>query len=222
MTTNVASIPTRLSNKVAFFALKKNSQGERLKCSSTVFDSEEYSFLIKEIASMIPGTCLVFCPTYKIQKELFKKLGRFRESLFVSKEPESRDALKDVVKSIMGKKSSSVLLAVFRGKLSDGFNFPEGAVRGVLCIGVPYGSLNEPNVLLQVCAGQYTADAMKAVNQASGRLHRGRLNDFGVVVYLDARYSESECRDHLKISSGLKVMGEFAQLKFGISEFFSS
>jgi len=94
----------------------------------------------------------------------------------------------------------AVLCCVFRGRNSEGSNFPDEQARGIFLVGVPYANYGDPLVRAQMGyfnrrsrgMGQrwYTMDAFRAANQAIGRGIRGR-NDWCHYWLLDRRYAEN-------------------------------
>ena len=94
----------------------------------------------------------------------------------------------------------AVLCCVFRGRNSEGSNFPDRQARGIFLVGVPYANYGDPIVRAQIGyynrreqgLGQrwYTMDAYRAANQAIGRGIRGR-EDWCHYWLLDRRYAEN-------------------------------
>ena len=93
--------------------------------------------------------------------------------------------------------NGAVLCGVFRGRNSEGSNFPGDQARGIILVGVPYANYGDPLVQAQINyydrqgdgLGQrwYTMDAFKAANQALGRGIRG-IDDWCHYWLLDRRY----------------------------------
>jgi Rad3-related DNA helicase len=95
--------------------------------------------------------------------------------------------------------SGAVLCCVFRGRNSEGSNFPNEQARGIFLVGVPYANYGDPIVKAQINyynrrkrnLGQrwYTMDAFRASNQALGRGIRGK-EDWCHYWLLDKRYAQ--------------------------------
>ena len=98
----------------------------------------------------------------------------------------------------------AVLLAVYRGRMSEGVSFDDDFARGVVCIGIPFPNLTEERIAqkracndfwqsrgLSSVSGNawYESKALHAVAQALGRCIR-HPRDFGALVLLDSRWSE--------------------------------
>jgi Rad3-related DNA helicase len=91
----------------------------------------------------------------------------------------------------------AVLCCVFRGRNSEGSNFPGDQARGIFLVGVPYANYGDPLVKAQINYYDkqrrglgnkwYTMDAFRAANQSLGRGIRGR-DDWCHYWMLDRRY----------------------------------
>jgi len=125
-------------------------------------------------------------------------------------------------------RGGAAFFAVCRGKVSEGIDFPDRAGRAVILTGIPYAPKADAKVRLKrgfldekkanaergsdvsvdrdrgVDAGQLTGEAwysqtaMRAVNQALGRVIRHR-NDHGAVVLLDERFGYGNARNQLSV-----------------------
>jgi regulator of telomere elongation helicase 1 len=94
----------------------------------------------------------------------------------------------------------AVLCCVFRGRNSEGSNFPGGQAQAIILVGVPYANYGDPLVKAQIryynrLSGGlgnrwYTMDAYRAANQSMGRGVRGR-DDWCHYTLLDRRYAEN-------------------------------
>ena len=118
---------------------------------------------------------------------------------------EGRDALqnRDVVaryKRMAVAVGGAVLCCVFRGRNSEGSNFPCDQAQAIILVGVPYANYGDPLVRAQIryynrLSGGlgnrwYTMDAYRAANQSLGRGVRGR-DDWCHFLLLDRRYAEN-------------------------------
>ena len=93
----------------------------------------------------------------------------------------------------------AVLCCVFRGRNSEGSNFPGDQARGIVLVGVPYANYGDPLVKAQIRYYNrlsrglgnrwYTMDAYRAANQSLGRGIRGS-DDWCHYWLLDRRYEE--------------------------------
>jgi Fanconi anemia group J protein len=96
-----------------------------------------------------------------------------------------------------------LLLAVFRGKMSEGISFNDDNARAVICIGIPYPNSFDRNIRAKkayndeqrkfcnntnLLPGQewYSQQAYRAIAQALGRCIRHGA-DYGAVILMDSR-----------------------------------
>ena len=115
---------------------------------------------------------------------------------------EGRDARqnRDVVRTYkMGAVTpgGATLCCVFRGRNSEGSNFPGEQARGIFLIGIPYANYGDPLVKAQISYFDqekrglgnkwYTMDAFRASNQSLGRGIRGK-DDWCHYWLYDKRY----------------------------------
>lgn len=98
------------------------------------------------------------------------------------------------------------MIAVYRGKMSEGVDFKDDFCRAVFCCGIPYPSANDNRIFFKkrwnsdiqknenpsYLSGDawYRQQAYRALNQAIGRCIRHRL-DFGCIFLLDSRFSQN-------------------------------
>ena len=109
----------------------------------------------------------------------------------------------------------AVLLAVCRGKVSEGINFADDYARCIMLIGVPYPSTVDLCINLKrkyqddkiaACVKSnhgiingsdwYKLQAFRAINQALGRCIRHRL-DYGALILCDPRYHSPSTHQQL-------------------------
>jgi len=98
----------------------------------------------------------------------------------------------------------ALLLAVYRGRMSEGVSFDDDFARGVICVGIPFPNLTEERLVqkrafndyahkagLESATGDawYESKALHAVAQALGRCIR-HPRDYGCLVLLDSRWTE--------------------------------
>jgi Rad3-related DNA helicase len=94
----------------------------------------------------------------------------------------------------------AALCCVFRGRNSEGSNFPDDQARGIFLVGVPYANYGDPLVKAQMNYFDkqkkglgnkwYTMDAFRTANQSLGRGIRGK-DDWCQYWMLDRRYYEN-------------------------------
>ncbi|KAF1770595.1 hypothetical protein GCK72_002414 [Caenorhabditis remanei] len=138
--------------------------------------------------------------------------ARMEKSKRVVVEPRAKEELAAVrLKYTLGvsEPHGAALLAVCRGKVSEGIDFCDAESRAVIIVGIPYPPIHDERVVLkkkylddlmgrkdvthekQSSTDWYQMEAFRAVNQAIGRVLRHK-NDFGTVVLLDTRYATAK------------------------------
>lgn len=185
-----------------------------------------------------PGGTLLFVPSYALLARLRQRWIHTKRMLSMSTttgamqirndngrrnvhiyfEPKKSDDMKVMLEeyyddlSVPGSKAAMV--AVCRGKVSEGINFSDHYARTVMVLGIPFPSWGDLKVHLKMqyldmkfsqqhntsasegtsrenITGRvwYKQQALRAVNQAIGRCIRHQ-KDFGCIVLLDPRFAE--------------------------------
>ncbi len=163
--------------------------------------------LISDICDISPGGVLSFYSSYA-----FKTLASsgvkpgdkvtFRESKGV----DTKAVIAEFKKVA---KSGAILHAVLRGIVSEGLGFADDEARVAIVLGIPYANLANDHITLKreymdknferiglSGFNWYRQDAMRAINQAVGRIIRHK-NDYGAVVLVDERFCQREIYDEL-------------------------
>ncbi|KAM9852814.1 Fanconi anemia group J protein [Aulostomus maculatus] len=100
-----------------------------------------------------------------------------------------------------GERDGALLIAVCRGKVSEGLDFADDYARAVVTVGIPFPNFKDLQVELKMkyndqhCRTRgllpghrwYEIQAYRALNQALGRCIRHR-NDWGALILVDDRY----------------------------------
>lgn len=139
----------------------------------------------------------------------------------------------------------AILLAVCRGKLSEGVDFADSACRGVVITGLPLPPTFDAKVELKrsflderrrlaaarggnaltrgMLSGEewYQQQAMRAINQAVGRVIR-HIDDYGVILLCEARFSSRKWVDGLSgwLRPYVKQFSSFGQGYQPLQRFF--
>ena len=105
----------------------------------------------------------------------------------------------------------AVMVAVCRGKASEGIDFADRMSRLVLLVGIPYAAIQDTlvkqkmiwNDFVHKSEGGYLAgrmwyelQAFRALNQAAGRCIRNQF-DFGAILFVDSRFAGYDLRTNL-------------------------
>ncbi|CAM9453258.1 unnamed protein product [Scytosiphon promiscuus] len=177
-------------------------------------------------ARVVPGGILVFFPSYGLMDKMHDRwkvtglLQALEGIKGVHLEPRGQGKIDGVLAEYYGditeareskentppgSRTGAVMLAVARGKVSEGIDFSDDAARMCMIIGIPYPSSKDLQVMLKkeyqdqrrtrnprLVGGRawYSLQAFRAVNQAVGRCIRHRT-DFGAIVLCDPRYASS-------------------------------
>ena len=170
---------------------------------------------VLEICSATPDGVLVFLPSYAMLEKLmarWRSTGCLRDLKRVKKqvlaEPrrsgDEFDMVMDKFYSSIDSGHGALLVAVCRGKVSEGVNFADANARAVVVVGIPYPNFKDLKVTLKkaynnnrqglgtagaVLSGErwYSQQAFRALNQALGRCLRHR-SDYGSVILIDERF----------------------------------
>jgi DNA excision repair protein ERCC-2 len=191
---------------------------------------------ISEVVRSTPGNSGVFCSSYDVMEGL---LGCGLESsvakpAYVERQKvrsTDQDRLLSEFKS-MGLKGGAVLIGVMGGRFSEGEDYPGNEMNSVVIVGVPYPKPTEKvksqiRYYDKVFQGKgkeygYVLPAMRKASQAAGRPFRN-LDDRGVVVFMDYRYSTRYLANLLPewIRSRLKSVEECEPLDRAVLNFYS-
>lgn len=123
-------------------------------------------------------------------------------------EPDTKEKLKLTMNEYYAKinqNKGAIFMAVLRGKVSEGLDFADMYGRGVVITGIPFAPYKEPKVELkqkyldgnlergrETISGRqwYSLDAIRAVNQAIGRVIRHK-DDYGAILLCDHRFNQN-------------------------------
>ncbi|CAM9541114.1 unnamed protein product [Ectocarpus sp. 6 AP-2014] len=184
-------------------------------------------------ARVVPGGILVFFPSYGLMDKMHDRwevvtglLQALQEIKGVYLEPRGQGKIDGVLAEYYediaaarenqsskenqhhsSTRTGAMMLAVARGKVSEGIDFSDDAARMCVIVGIPYPSSKDLQVMLKkeyqdqrrtrdprLVGGRawYSLQAFRAVNQAVpvGVCIRHR-SDFGAIVLCDPRYASS-------------------------------
>ncbi|XP_062362935.1 Fanconi anemia group J protein isoform X2 [Cinclus cinclus] len=176
---------------------------------------DEVGALLLSVCHTVGQGILCFLPSYKMLdklKDRWMHTGLWRnleDVKTVIAEPQGGaksdfdELLKiyyDAIKC-KGEKDGALLIAVCRGKVSEGLDFCDENARAVVTIGIPFPNVKDLQVELKrkyndqhkstrgLLSGSqwYEIQAYRALNQALGRCIRHR-NDWGALILVDDRF----------------------------------
>ncbi|XP_068601664.1 Fanconi anemia group J protein [Brachionichthys hirsutus] len=202
--------------------LGSGPQGRKL--CATFQHSETYTFqdevgaLLLHVCQAVAKGVLCFLPSYKMLDKLrdrWTNTGlweKLEQQKMVITEP--RGGVKgdfeallqtyyDAIK-LCEERDGALLIAVCRGKVSEGLDFTDDNARAVVTIGIPFPNIKDLQVELKMkyndqhCRSRgllpgnrwYEIQAYRALNQALGRCIRHR-NDWGALILVDDRYGNN-------------------------------
>eukprot|EP01083_Nonionella_stella_P047931 128355_1 len=218
----------------------------------------EFGNVLVNIARRIPFGMLVFfasythmenCVEYWRNHRIGNKsiMAQIEKNKHVISEP--RGGGQSAVKQVFAEYTSSLkrdggamLLAVMRGKVSEGMDFSDNFARCVVIAGIPYPYMKDPKICakkqymnVQYTRAQHTGSsnggvngqawyqqqAVRAVNQAIGRIIRHRF-DYGCVILADKRFSFSRNQQDISkwIRPHIKTVKNFGLLTRDLTMFF--
>uniref|UniRef100_A0A0K0CV69 DNA helicase n=1 Tax=Angiostrongylus cantonensis TaxID=6313 RepID=A0A0K0CV69_ANGCA len=171
----------------------------------------ELALVIRSICMLVPKGILCFFPSYRMLAMVYDFMERtsiLRQ--VVVKEPRRSSDLHMVMEeyesavsnpALHGEKvDGGLMLAVFRGKVSEGLDFSDDLARVVIAVGIPFPNAFDELVkekknyndlhckTKSLLSGEqwYVSQAYRAINQALGRCLRHK-DDWGALVLVDVR-----------------------------------
>uniref|UniRef100_A0A0N5A1A4 Helicase ATP-binding domain-containing protein n=1 Tax=Parastrongyloides trichosuri TaxID=131310 RepID=A0A0N5A1A4_PARTI len=231
---------------------KEINQGEKNNSNSILL---EIAHLIVDVCEKVEKGVLVFFPSYNMINQVYDKLNssklmsKLKSYKVVLQEPRKSNVLDTIMKefedAVKNPKSISktctggVMFAVYRGKISEGIDFPDDLARCVISIGIPYPSIVDQQVIekklynSKFCKVKnllngnewYKIQAFRALNQALGRCLRHR-DDWGLIILVDKRIYdmvETNSIDKNKISKwvvdNIKSYGSYKSFQNEVVKF---
>uniref|UniRef100_A0A8C6N6M8 DNA 5'-3' helicase n=1 Tax=Melopsittacus undulatus TaxID=13146 RepID=A0A8C6N6M8_MELUD len=212
---------------------------------------DEVGALLLSVCQTVAQGILCFLPSYKLLdklKDRWMHTGLWENLEMVKTviaEPQGGaksdfdELLKIYYEAIKckGEKDGALLIAVCRGKVSEGLDFCDENARAVITIGIPFPNVKDLQVELKrkyndqhkntrgLLPGSqwYEIQAYRALNQALGRCIRHR-NDWGALILVDDRFRNNpnkyitglskwirqQIQHHENFSSALESLRAFA------------
>ncbi|XP_049839513.1 uncharacterized protein LOC126284553 isoform X2 [Schistocerca gregaria] len=210
------------SSQVFVRSVSKGPRGNLLsseyKHARNLNYQDDLGELLLGICQIVPQGVLCFFSSYRFmelittrwqQTGLWEKISQYKR---VFLEPRTSAELEPVITEYYEcTAAGALMMAIMRGKISEGFDFADGRARAVVVVGIPYPSVKDPQVTLkqkynnlhpQLQNGRqwYTTQAYRALNQALGRCIR-HIGDWGAMILADHRFEKE--KDHARISQWL-------------------
>ncbi|XP_063152419.1 Fanconi anemia group J protein [Candoia aspera] len=179
---------------------------------------DEVGELLLSVCQTVRRGVLCFLPSYKmldklkdrwLHTNLWEKLEMIKTVIVEPKGGDKADFVGllqiyyDAIKCQEGR-DGALLIAVCRGKVSEGLDFSDDNARAVITIGIPFPNLKDLQVELKrkyndqhskargLLPGSqwYEIQAYRALNQALGRCIRHR-SDWGALILVDNRFGRN-------------------------------
>ncbi|XP_072326032.1 Fanconi anemia group J protein [Scyliorhinus torazame] len=173
---------------------------------------DEVGGLLLKICQVVTQGVLCFLPSYKMLDKLqnrwmltglWEKLEEIKAVVVEAKggDKSDFDQLLQSYYNVIKDRGGALLVAVCRGKVSEGLDFTDDNARAVVTIGIPFPNVKDLQVELKrkyndqhsrtrgLLPGSqwYEIQAFRALNQALGRCIRHR-NDWGALILVDDRF----------------------------------
>jgi len=156
---------------------------------------------LASVALATPGNVAAFFPSYALLEQvrpMVERALRGRKTLYVEERGLDKSEKEGLVEQMRRGFDDALLMGVMAGSLSEGYDYADNLLKGVVIVGLPFGQPTlEVESLIQYYEKKfgpgrgrpyaYVHPTFHKVLQAAGRLIRGP-NDRGVVVLLDKRF----------------------------------
>ncbi|MCL5679981.1 MAG: ATP-dependent DNA helicase [Candidatus Marsarchaeota archaeon] len=178
-------------NKIAFI-------DENFTTKFTQRSNEQYANIAKrimEIKESVPGSLAVFFPSFTVLDGISRHVDVSKK--YVQRRDMASVATESLLKRFM-EDDGSTLMAVMGGSLSEGVDYKNNSIKGIVIVGIP---LTAPDLELKARIAYldkrfdgkgmdyaYIIPAVVRAVQAAGRAVRNE-NDRAVLVFMDKRYS---------------------------------
>ena len=160
---------------------------------------------ILEVCKATPHNVGIFVPSYSVLQSLLEAglVDMPNRELFIERPRMSSSENDRLVQKFKKRaKEGAALLGVLGGRNSEGEDYPGNEMEAVVIVGVPYAKPSpKETVRIEYFEKHfpqkgrlygYQLPAMRSASQAAGRSVR-RLEDRGAIVFLDDRYTTSNC-----------------------------
>lgn len=169
---------------------------------------------IVKLCDAIPDGMLIFFASYAIMEkctDFWGKTGIWlkmlaKRDIYRETQKMSSNALNEMKKNYydsIHEKKGAIFMAVLRGKVSEGVDFPDMYGRACVIVGIPLAAYKSKAIESKMAymnrkqfsnrnsltgSDWYCLDAIRAVNQAIGRVIRHKY-DYGAILLCDNRFN---------------------------------
>ncbi|KAI1893387.1 hypothetical protein AGOR_G00123210 [Albula goreensis] len=220
---------------------------------------DEVGALLLRVCQTVSRGVLCFLPSYKmldklrdrwINTGLWEKLEE-RKTVITEPRGGAKSDFDELLQTYYsairspGDREGALLIAVCRGKVSEGLDFTDDNARAVVTIGIPFPNIKDLQVELKMkyndqhCKARgllpgsrwYEIQAYRALNQALGRCIRHK-NDWGALILVDDRFRcnpnkyitglskwvRQLVQHHDTFSGAIQSLMSFSQRQQGVAE----
>ena len=173
---------------------------------------------IIRIKDSTPGNIAVFFPSFAVLDSTFRYMHD--SDIYIQRREMKNIAVESIIKDFQ-KSDNSMLFGVMGGSLSEGIDYVNNSIKGIVIVGIP---LTKPDLELTArieyinrrFSGKgneyaYTIPAIIRAIQAAGRAVRSE-NDKAVIVLMDRRYKwsmyKSIVSNSIPVSEPIDYIGE--------------
>lgn len=231
--------------------LSNGYDGEILNCSYDNRNNPAYigslGRTLCNLCRIIPGGVLLFFPSYAVMRNFVEawtsngtmtSLALVKPTVMeVQRSTDFSTLIQEYCENVDSpEKKGCLLMAVCRGRMSEGMDFTDQYARAAIIVGFPLPPCFDPRVQLKkqyldespsrtVFSGNdwYVLQATRAVNQAVGRVIRHQ-RDFGAILFCDKRYSEPRNLSQLSkwVKEKARLRSSFSVVLKELSAFFKA
>ncbi len=182
---------------------------------------EQYKRIAEKIIRIkdsTPGNIAVFFPSFAVLDSTFRYMHD--SDIYMQRREMKNIAVESIIKEFQ-KSDNSMLFGVMGGSLSEGIDYENNSIKGIVIVGIP---LTKPDLELNArieyinrrFSGKgseyaYTIPAIMRAIQAAGRAVRSE-NDKAVIVLMDRRYKwsmyKSIVSNSIPVSEPIDYIGE--------------
>ena len=202
-----------------------NRKGNSKRLKQELIDS------LSNIFATTPSGSLVFFPSYSYLGEtsldIKTNTQKYKRIYIESRHSNQNDSILSGYQRDANK--GAALLAVCRGKMSEGLDFADDYARCVIVVGIPFPNVTDYKVELKKQwlnarspgSGDrwYIECALQAVNQSIGRAIRHK-DDYAVIILMDERYQSYKYMLSHWLQNSIHTYDDFSTMSNEINYFF--
>ena len=179
----------------------------------------KFAEYISKIAKEVPGNIAVFFPSYEFRDRVWDFLETERKVL-IEERKMSKEKKSNLIKTLENG-NDYLLLAVQGGSFSEGVDFPNNCLKGIIIAGLGLAKPDlETKSLIEYYDKKfgkgwnyaYCYPAIQKAIQASGRAIRSE-KDKAVILFLDERFLWKNYRDFLKSENFIISAGPWNEVR---------